>query len=559
MPMFRLLLALLAGLALLAQPALAARTLIINANGYMFDGTGMLRRFGTLFIGADGKVLATLPKGAAEPKLEVGDYRLDAKGQTLLPGLIDGHGHLLGLGLRLRLLDLGGARSVAEAQAAIARYAAANANAKWIAGGGWNQEQWGEGGRSRFPTRAELDAATGDKPAALARVDGHALWVNSAALKAAGITRATKDPPGGRILRDAAGNPSGILVDTAIALVEKARPKPGAGEAEKALEAALAHMASVGLTGLHDMGTTPDDWALIRAFGDEGRLTARITAYAAGIESMEAIAPLRPTPWLYQDRLRLIGIKFLADGALGSRGAWLLAPYADEPTTRGLQLLDDTRQKNWLSRANFLGYQVAIHAIGDAANRQVLDSFAEILPTYGDRFRNRVEHAQVVNPADIPRFAALKLTASMQPTHGPSDMLMAETRLGPDRLDGAFAWKRFLTANVPLVLGSDTPVEPANPFFGIHAAVTRQTREGAPPGGWRMADALTLEQALQGFTTSAALAGHMEGRVGTLTPGAWADFILLDRDPFTIPPTDLWKILVQETWLAGGRIYVRNP
>jgi hypothetical protein len=555
--------ALALALLLAAVPADAAKTLIVNANGYTLQsGAGeappSLRRFGALYIDDDGKVLAILPRGAAEPKLAAGDYKLDAKGRTLIPGLIDAHGHLLALGFRLRQLDLSGARSLADAQAAVRAYTAANPSAQWLTGGGWNQEQWATpDGRPRFPTAADLDAATGDRPAALERIDGHASWVNTAALKAAGITRATKDPAGGRIIRDAAGNPSGILIDSAADLVAKLVPKPSAGEAEKALEAALAHMASVGLTGLHDMGTTPEAWNLMRGFGDSGRLTARITAYAAGAEAMEAISPLRPTPPLYDGRLRLVGIKFYGDGALGSRGAWLLAPYADEPGARGLRFLDDTKQKNLFSRANFLGFQVAHHAIGDAANRQALDSFAEIRPTYGDRFRNRIEHAQVVDPADISRVADLKLIASMQPIHATSDRAMAEARLDPARLEGAYAPVTLMKAGVRLALGSDTPVEPANPFYGLHAAVSRQDRAGQPPGGWRPQEALTMEQAFAGFTLGAAFAGHAEAEVGSLEPGRWADFLLLDRDPFTIPAAELPEVKVEETWLAGARVFVR--
>jgi predicted amidohydrolase YtcJ len=551
---------LLAAALALSAPAQAGKTLIVNANGYTLDAEGNLRRFAGLFIDQEGKVLATLPRGAAEPKLAAGDFKLDAKGRTLIPGLIDAHGHLMGLGYRLRQLDLSGARSLAGAQDAIRAYATANASSSWITGGGWNQEQWTTAdGRPRFPTAAELDAATGARPAALQRIDGHATWVNTAALKEAGITRTTKDPAGGRIVRDAAGNPTGILIDSASELVAKVVPKPSAGEAEKALEAALKHLASVGLTGLHDMGTRSDDWNLIRAFGDEGRLTARITAYAAGMASMEAISPLRPTPWLYQDRLRLVGVKIYGDGALGSRGAWLLAPYADEPGTKGLRFLDDTKQKNLFSRANFLGYQVAHHAIGDAANRQALDSFAEIRPTYGDKFRNRIEHAQVIDVADLPRLAELKLVASMQPIHATSDKGMAEARLGEARLSGAYAWATLLKRGTAMALGSDTPVEPANPFFGLHAAVTRQDRQGQPPGGWRPMEALTVQQAFAGFTLGAAYAGHAETRVGTLEPGRWADFILIDRDPFAISPAELQQVVVEETWLAGGRVYVRTP
>ena len=542
-----LLLALLA-----AAPAEAARTLIANARGYMVEPNGGVRRFAHLFIDADGKVLGLLPAGSPEPKLVAGDFRADMKGRVLMPGLIDAHGHLMGLGLALRQLDLSGAASLAEALALVRD--AAGRGGEWVTGRGWNQVRWG---MEAFPTAADLDAATGAKPAFLVRVDGHAGWANTAALKAAGITRATRDPPGGRIIRDAAGHPTGVLVDKAMELVSSRVPAPSALEREKALEAALAHLASVGLTGLHDMGTTAEDWTLFRAFGDEGRLTIRVTAYADGMEAVERIAPVRPTPWLYGDRLRLQGVKLFADGALGSRGAWLKAPYADEPGTRGLAFHDDTRLRNLASRGNFLGLQVAIHAIGDAANAQALDAFAELLPAYGPALRNRIEHAQVLDPADIPRFAALSVIASMQPIHATSDRVMAEARLGTGRLAGAYAWASLKRAGARLAFGSDTPVEPANPFLGIHAAVTRQDARGEPPGGWRPEERLTLAQAIAGFTVDAAHAGRMEGRAGTLAPGAWADFIVLDRDPFAIPPEELPQVKVLETWLAGRRVWIR--
>ena len=544
-----------AALLLAAMPAEAARTLVVNANGYTLDNNGNLKRFSSLLVGDDGKVLAVLSRGASEPKLEAGDYKLDARGRTLVPGLIDAHGHVMGLGLSLRSLDLSEATSLPDAQAKIAAYAARNNTTGWIRGGGWNQVSWG---LDRMPTAAELDAVSGARPAWFTRIDGHAGWANTAALKAANITRATRDPAGGRILRDAAGNPTGVLIDSAMDLVEKVAPPAGAGEREKAFEAALAHFASLGVTGVHDMGTSAEDWSLFRAFGDEGRLTLRITAYAAGMPAMEAIAPLRPTPWLYGGRLKLQGIKIYTDGALGSRGAFLLKPYSDEPATRGLQFLDDARIKNLFSRANYLGFQVAAHAIGDAANRQALDAFAEIRPTYGDAFRNRIEHAQVIDPADFPRFAELKIVASVQPTHATSDKAMAGDRLGEARLEGAYAWASLKQAGVRLALGSDVPVEPANPFYGLHAAVTRQDRQGQPPGGWRPHEALTLQQAFAGFTTDAAWAGGMEGKVGQLQEGAYADFLLLDRDPFTIGAAELPQVTVEETWLDGRRVFMRS-
>jgi predicted amidohydrolase YtcJ len=485
-----------------------------------------------------------VPRGGREPPLKPGDFRLDARGATILPGFIDSHLHLMELGMRLNALDLAPARSLDEALEAVRRHAGTLPAGAWVTGGGWNQVRWGTG----FPTAADLDRAVADRPAALARTDGHALWVNSAAIKAAGISRATKDPPGGRILRDGAGTPTGILVDAAMDLVRP--PAPGALERDRALATALAHLAEHGVTGVHDMGVTPADWNLYRAFGDAGRLTVRVTAYAAGLDAVDAIAPLGPTPWLYDGRLRLQGVKLYADGALGSRGAWLKAPYADEPGNRGLRLLDPTRLRNLMSRANFAGYQLAVHAIGDAANAEVLDVYAEIAPAYGSTLRNRIEHAQVLDPADIPRFRALGVTASVQPIHATSDRTMAEARLDPPRLRGAYAWKSLLHSGALLAFGSDAPVEPVNPFLGLHAATTRD--------GWRTEEALPLEAALAGFTVWAARAGLADGRAGRLVPGAFADFILIDEDPFRVPLDRLKDLKVRETWVAGVRVFQRE-
>lgn len=537
------LLAGLFGLLLLAAAA-PARTLVVNANILTPDADGRIERYAMLLAGDDGRIEAMVPRGGREPALKPGDFRLDARGATILPGFIDSHLHLMSLGMRLNALDLAPTASLDEALEAVRRHAGKLPAGAWVTGGGWNQVRWGTG----FPTAADLDRAVADRPAALARTDGHALWVNSAALKAAGITWATKDPPGGRILRDPAGNPTGILVDAAMDLV---RPPPqGALERDTALASALAHLARHGVTSVHDMGVSPADWNLYRAFGDSGRLAVRVTAYAAGMEAVDAIAPLGPTPWLYDGRLRLQGVKLHADGALGSRGAWLKAPYADEPGNRGLRLLDAARLRNLMSRANFAGYQLAVHAIGDAANAEVLDAYAEIAPAYGSALRNRIEHAQVLDPADIPRFGRLGVTASVQPIHAMSDRAMAEARLDPPRLAGAYAWRSLRDSGALLAFGSDAPVEPVNPFLGLHAATTR--------AGWRTEEALPLEAALAGFTVWAARAGLAEGRVGQLVPGAFADFILLDEDPFRVPLDRLKDLEVRETWVGGVRVFQRR-
>ena len=531
---------------LLASSSALADTLIYNVNGIQVGFDGKLQKFRGLVMDDQGKVEQLIQR-TEELKRPI-EHEIDGDGRTLLPGLIDAHGHVMSLGFAALQLDLTGTKSLAELQARLKAYAEANPNARWILGRGWNQELWAE---KRFPTAADLDAVVGNRPVWLGRVDGHAAVANSVALKAAGITADTKAPDGGRI-------ENGLFVDNAMNLVESKIPAPRPEDFDAALAKAQELMLSTGLTGAADMGTSPDDWAAMNRAGQSGKLSVRIMSYAGGGSAMKTINGGKPSDWLYGDRLHLGGIKLYDDGALGSRGAWLKQPYHDKPDTRGLQFNTDEQLLEQAREAASRGYQVAIHAIGDAANAQVISAYEKLGQLHkGDR-RWRIEHFQIVDPADIPRLKPAGIIASMQPTHQTSDRLMAEARLGPDRLKGAYAWQTIEKLGIPIAFGSDFPVESQNPFPGLSAAVSRQDVTGQPQGGWRPEERVSFEQALAGFTRGAAYAGFAESRIGSLEAGKWADFILVDRDISTVDPQVLAATQVLETWVGGKKVWEKR-
>ncbi|HET9459563.1 MAG TPA: amidohydrolase family protein [Sphingomicrobium sp.] len=540
--------------AVLASPALST-TVINNVNGIQVGADGALNRFSGLVIDDDGKVLQVIPEGVMM-KLAGVDKVVDGGGRTMLPGIIDAHGHVMGLGGAALQLDLAGSASLDEMKDRLKAYAAANPDLPWIVGRGWNQELWPD---TRFPTAADLDAVVASRPVVLERVDGHATVVNRAALRAAGITAATQDPAGGRIERDANGNPTGLLIDSASELVTSKVPPPSPAQRDQALAKAQALLLSYGITATADMGTGVEDWANFDHAGKTGSLTIRIMSYAADVGPMRAIAAGGPTPWLHGDRLRMVGVKIYGDGALGSRGAWLKRPYADKPDTSGLRFLTDKELRAKVVEAAKLGIQPAVHAIGDAANAQAISAFEDLSKTYSGDRRWRIEHFQIADPADIPRLAPAGIIASMQPVHQTSDRLMAEKRLGPDRLAGAYAWQSVLKSGARLAFGSDFPVESPNPFPGLAAALSRQDMNGQPPDGWIPSERLTFAQALKAFMRDAAYAGFAEGRIGSLEPGKWADFILVDRDVSTADPQSLARTQVLETWVAGKKVWARPP
>ena len=536
---------------LLASPAFAD-ALVDNVNGITLDKEGRVVRFTGLLMSPDGKVTGLLSASDKRPaKL---DWRADMKGRVLLPGFIDAHGHVIELGFRAMELDLSTSMTLADALDRVRAYAAANPERKWILGGGWNQERWGLG---RFPTAAELDTAVGDRPVWLQRADGHAAWGNTAALKAAGVTPRSVSPAGGRIEK-VGGQPSGVFVDAAKELVDKVVPPPLPKERDAAFIQAQRILLGYGVTATADMGTSVDDWLTYRRMGDRGALRVRVMSYGLGVETALQVGGGGPTPWLYADRLRMAGVKLYADGALGSRGAWLKQPYADAPGQTGAGFMTDAQLQNRMSRAAMDGWQVAVHAIGDRANAQVLDAIDEMVQTYkGDR-RWRVEHAQVVDPTDLPRFGRNGVIASMQPTHQTSDRTMAEARLGQARLTGAYAWASMLKVGGKLAFGSDFPVERPDPWAGWAAAFTRADEKGEPFGGWRPEERVSREQAWWAFTGGAAYAGFAEDRFGELAVGQRADFIIVDRDPTLASPTELRQTHVDETWVGGEKMWERS-
>ena len=534
------------------SPALATPAIISNAHGYTLQN-GQLKQFDSMAFDG-GKVLAIGTHAALAARFPDAQS-INAGGNTLLPGLIDAHGHVTALGEYGTRVGLFDAKNLREAQARIKAFAAANPGRAWIQGGGWNQVTWKLG---RFPTAAELDAVVADRPAALARVDGHALWLNSRALSAAGIDKNSKDPQGGRIERDAAGNPTGVLLDNAMAQLDAVIPPPSDTERRANLSAALANLNSVGLTSVGDAGVTAAEVALYREFAESGLLSVRIYAMILDTgDDFKALSKNGPLIGYGNDRLTVRSVKLIADGALGSRGAAMLQPYSDQPNQYGLLRMSAAEIDEKIRSALASGYQVNVHAIGDAANRQVLNGFEAAYKTVsgGRQLRNRIEHAQIVALSDIPRFKQLDLIASMQPTHATSDMNMAEDRIGAQRLQGAYAWRTFLAQGTLIAGGSDFPVESDNPFFGLYSAVTRTDHAGNPKGGWHSEQAMTLLEAFRAFTLDAAYAQHQEKTLGSLEPGKWADFILIDRDLFKVPAGDIWKIKVKQTWVAGTQTF----
>ncbi len=537
----------------------AQTVLYHNFSGYTLTGKpgeeAVFKQFDAMVI-RDGKVAAVGRLDTLTSQLnQAADRKVDLQGKTVLPGIIDAHGHMLGLGENLMQVDLRTANSEQDAVARVAEFASEHSG-QWVIGRGWNQENWT---RRNFPSAQSLDEFMAERPVWLTRVDGHAGWANSKALELAGITAETVSPEGGEIIRDSNGQPTGVLVDNAMALVESQLPKKTAEYYREALTTAFDHLVSEGITGVHDAGISATNLDVYQQLSAEGKMPVRVYAMLSASEpklpELLAAGPITTA----DDSLTVRSVKIYTDGALGSRGAALLEPYSDAANTRGLLVTQPDAIEDLFNLVIPHGFQINIHAIGDRANRIALNTFAEAFSTIGGRnLRHRIEHSQIVHPNDIPRFKELDIIASMQPTHATSDKNMAEDRLGKERMAGAYAWQTFLEQGTIVAAGSDFPVELSNPFFGVHAAVTRQDRANNPQGGWYAHEAMTLQQALRAFTLDAAYAAGQERELGSLEPGKWADFIVLDQDPYKVSNAKLWQANVLATYVAGEAVYTQE-
>jgi len=531
-----------------------ADSLLHSVTGYTSSDTGIVK-FSALAFDAEGRITAV---GGDEMRSEYADAtQIDGKQLFVLPGLHDGHGHVSSQGLLGVELNITGAESLDIAVEKIAAYAAENPGSGWIKGRGWNQVLWPV---QEFPTAAAIDAVVADRPVWLRRIDGHAGWANGKALELAGINDDTPDPVGGKIIRDDNGKATGTLIDSAMDFVAVKIPPITKDEYRKAFQTAFKELTSLGLTSIHDAGISIDEAETYLSMADNGEMPMRIYAmmWQAG-ENLDAIG--KPIIAYGNDRLDIRSVKLMSDGALGSRGAAMIDPYEDDAENHGLRMYTQAELDGYVKKANDMGFQVGIHAIGDYGNRQSLDAFEKSQGGEKSPLRNRVEHAQIIALDDIPRFAKLGVIASMQATHATSDMNMAEDRIGTERVKGAYAWRKLIDAGAVIANGSDFPVELANPMHGMYASVARKSRAGLPENGWRLEDGLTREETLHSFTLAAAFAALQEDRLGSLEPGKWADFIVVDRDFFAVPEAEIDDIRVLQTWVGGEMVYERceNP
>ncbi len=494
----------------------------------------------------DGKFIAV----GGDMKKHIGPktQRIDAKGAAVIPGLIDAHVHMRSLGDMLETFDMRFTKTREEVAQIVKRAADKLPAGEWVRGRNWDQTNWG----GEFPNADDISKVVNDRPVYLTRVDGHAGWANRKALEIAGVTKETQDPPGGQIIRDASGNPTGVLIDRAQGLVTRKIPALTYDQVKRRLKLAGDAAAKLGLTGVHDAGISLQERDAYRELIKENALPVRVYAMIGGTgELWQEYSKSGPETGSH---LTVRSVKLYADGALGSRGAALWQPYSDDKSIHGLMVTTKETLEDQIKEVAAKNFQVCTHAIGDKANSIVLNAFAQVLKGKNDR-RFRVEHSQVVALPDFKLFQDYNIVASMQATHATSDMRWAEKRLGPDRIAGAYAWRRYLKMGIPLANGSDFPVEDPNPLYGFYATFTRQDHTGYPEGGWQPDQRLTREESLESFTLTPAYAAFEEKQKGSITVGKLADFLILEKDIMKIAPKEVLTTKITSTYLGGKLVY----
>ena len=554
----------------------SADSVFINGVVYTMDNASTVVE---AFAVQGDKIIGTGTTDEVKRKFESKNV-IDLKGRTILPGFIDSHAHFFSLGIARMTVDVLGSTSEREAAQRVRERVQKSKTGQWIRGRGWDQNEWTP---REFPARTSLDKVAPNNPVYLTRVDGHAIWVNSLALRESGIDKSSQDPPGGRILRDSRGNPTGVFVDNAIALIQNHLPPMSDSEAVEAMHLAAQECLRDGLTTVHDMGIDSTEVSLYKKLIGEGQLPLRIYAAVGGVGDLwNQFLKDGPLIGFGDNHLTIRSLKMYMDGALGSRGAALIEPYSDDPGNRGLTVSTEEVIHSATVEALKHGFQVCIHAIGDRANDIVLRTYASALQEVPAKDpRLRIEHAQVLDPTDIPKFKQYGIIPSMQPTHATSDMYWAEARLGPKRIRFAYAWRSLLNTGVVIPGGSDFPVENPNPIWGIYAAVTRKDKEGRPRNaedgikyfefskegmtdtsafddGWYPSQKMTRDEALRSFTTWGAWAGFEEHLKGSLQKGMLADFVVLSSDITKIPESEILNVRVLKTYVGGKEVFSTN-
>ncbi len=523
-------------------------------NGAIYTNDPARPRVEAVAIG-DGRVIAVGTtaevRAMAGPKTRV----LDLKGHFAMPGFNDAHIHLASGGQSKLEVDFEGARSLAEFQQRIRDRLKSFRSGEWITGRGWDNTLWPG---QKFPARGDLDSVSREHPMLFTRVDGHVAVANSLALQMAGVTRETKDPPGGSIERNAAGEPTGMLKENAMGLVRSKLPPLTPEQRRRGIELALAEAARFGVTSMQD-NSAWEDFLVYEELKKEGKLTARITEWLPFLAPLDRLVEMRRHGGTADPWLKTGALKAVVDGTLGSRTAAMLAPFSDDPSTPGILRIEPDQLRQMAIERDTAGFQLAFHAIGDRANHVCLDALAAVREANGPRDRRaRIEHAQVVAPEDFARFAALGVIASMQPCHETTDMRWAEARLGPERSKGAYAWHSMLRHGVRLAFGTDYPVEPINPLRGLYACVSRQLPDGTPPGGWQPQEKISMDDCIRAYTIGSVYAEFEEGKKGQIIPGQWADIVVLSEDVTRVPAQQILRTEVLHT-IVGGQVVYSKP